>query len=177
MGTKDRKRLRRIRDDVVNRDGSICCYCDMPLAPQDVTMEHILPDSQQGTFNATNLTVACLPCNQRRGSRPFFQYCRQFNFSKEKLAKYKQLYYTNLKIKVLNVAKENCLPQMVDANDQAVPEVLIGKACQILKIKRVSFQEYEQAYTLDIKFQEPSERKRIKYTFQQLIRILEADCR
>src|SRR5713226_2855341 len=106
MGVQERRRQKRIKEYVINRDGMICCYCDMPLAPSDVTMEHIIPDSWHGTFNSTNLTVSCAICNNKRGNKPFFEYCKQFNFSNEKLEKYKRLYFNNLKIKILNIAKE-----------------------------------------------------------------------
>lgn len=170
MGAQERKRQKRIKEYVINRDGSICCYCDKVLTPETVTMEHIVPDSKRGTFNTTNLTVSCSDCNNKRGNRPFFEYCKKFSFSDEKLEKYKRLYFNNLRIKVLNIAKEECLK-----DDQVVPTSLIKKACQILKIKGMDFSSYETTYQFEIKFDEMSDRKKIKYCFEQLIRIIEAD--
>lgn len=170
MGAQERKRHKRIRDYVVNRDGSICCYCDMPLTPENITMEHIVPDSKRGTFNTTNLTVSCSKCNNKRGNKPFFEYCKQFNFPEDKIDKYKKLYFNNLRIKVLNIAKEECLKEeFIKPND------LIKRACQILKIKTMSFADYERVYFFEIKFNEISDRKKIKYSFEQLIRIIEGD--
>lgn len=170
MGTQERKRQKRIREYVINRDGMICCYCDTVLVPATVTMEHIVPDSKRGTFNTTNLTVSCSICNNKRGNQSFFEYCKQFNFSEEKLDKYKVLYFNNLRIKVLNIAKEECL-----RTDIATPVDLIKSACKVLRIKIMDFSDYEKLYQFEIKFAEPSERKRIKYCFEQLIRIIEAD--
>lgn len=175
MGALERKRQKRIREFVVNRDGMICCYCDMPLTPETVTMEHIVPDSKRGTFNTTNLTVSCSGCNNRRGNKPFFDYCKQFKFSQEKLEKYKKLYFNNLRIKVLNIAKEECLPIMVDSNNQVFPQVIIKKACHVLKIKNMDFSDYENLYQLEFKFDELVDKKRIKFCFEQLIRIIESD--
>ena len=83
MGAQERKREKRIREYVINRDGSLCCYCDKVLTQENVTMEHIVPDSKRGTFNTTNLTVSCAECNNRRGNKPFFEYCKRFDWSDE----------------------------------------------------------------------------------------------
>jgi hypothetical protein len=170
MSVKERARHKRIREYVINRDGSICCYCDMPLAADQVTLEHIIPDSKRGTFNSTNLTIACYECNNRRGNKPFFEYCKQFEWSDEKLEKYQRMSFNNLKIKVLNVAKEECLQE-----EEVIPNNLIKKACKVLKIKSMDFSDYEKIYQFEIKFDEPCERKKIKFSFEQLIRIIEAD--
>jgi hypothetical protein len=175
MGVQERKRLKKIKEYVINRDGMICCYCDKVLTPETITMEHIVPDSKRGTFNSTNLTIACSEHNNKRGNKNFFDYAKQFYFSPDKIAKYKTLYYNNLKIKVLNIAKEDCLFKAVDEEDRAIPSVIIQQACQILKIKPVDFKDYESTYQFDIKFGELSERKRIQFCFEQLIRIIEAD--
>jgi hypothetical protein len=133
-------------------------------------MEHIVPDSKRGTFNTTNLTVSCAGCKNRRGNQPFFEYCKQFNFSEEKLDRYKKLYFDNLRIKVLNIAKEECL-----RDQEAVPNDLIKEACHVLKIKELNFSNYEKMYFFSIRFNEVSNRRRIKYCFEQLIRLIEAD--
>src|ERR1700722_3728009 len=171
MGALERKRQKRIREHVIERDGMICCYCEMPLTSEAITMEHIVPDSKRGTFNTTNLTVSCSKCNNQRGNKPFFEYCKKFFFSQDKLEKYKKLYFNNLKIKVLNIAKETCLPNLVDDNDETTSLAVIKSACQVLKIKNMDFSDYEKMYFFDIKFDELVEKKRIKFCFEQLIRI------
>jgi hypothetical protein len=80
-----------------------------------------------------------------------------------------------LKIKVLNIAKEECLPKVVDVNEQAQPADLIQRACKVLKIKGMDFSTYESTYQFEIKFADMADRKRIKFCFEQLIRIIEAD--
>ena len=170
MSQQEKKRQKRIKDFVIERDGSICCYCDKVLIPETITMEHILADSHRGTFNSTNLTVACAPCNNKRGNKPFFDYCKQFQWSKDKIDKYKRLYFANLKIKVLNIAKENCI-----TTDQVIPHHLIKASCLILKIKLMDFSEYERDYVFDIIFSEICERNKIKPCFEQIIRIIEME--
>jgi hypothetical protein len=175
MGAQERKRQKRIKEYVINRDGMICCYCDRPLAPEAVTMEHIVPDSRRGTFNTTNLTVSCSEHNNQRGNKPFFDYCKKFNWSEDKIEKYKKLYFNNLRIKVLNIAKEEALPKAINAEEQAIPNSIIQQACRVLKIKSMDFADYEKTYQFEIKFGELSDKKRIKFCFEQLIRIIEAD--
>ena len=170
MSAQEKKRLKRIKEFVINRDGMICCYCDLPLSYANITMDHILPDSKRGTFNTTNLTVACAKCNNKRGNKPFFDYCKQFNFDCYKLDKYKKLYFDNLRIKVLNIAKEECLKKDVE-----VPNNIIKQACNILKIKTMNFSIFEKQYPFEIKFNESGDRKQIKFIFEQLIKIIEMD--
>src|SRR5271166_1591412 len=170
MGAQERKRQKRIKEHVIDRDGLLCCYCDKVLTSGTVTMEHIVPDSKRGTFNTTNLTTSCSECNNRRGNKPFFEYCKRFNWSEDKINKYKRLYFNNLRIKVLNIAKEECMKE-----DLAVPYSLIKQSCQVLKIKHMDFSDYEKMYQFEIKFDEACDRKKLKYTFEQLIRIIEAD--
>lgn len=175
MGTRERKRQRRIKDYVISRDGLLCCYCEQVLEPDAVTMEHIVPDSLRGTFNATNLTVSCAKHNNQRGNKPFFDFCKKFNWSKSKMNKYRMLYYNNLKIKVLNIAKEECLPKFAKDGELVSPLSIIQEACNVLKIKGMSFADYEKTYQFEIAFSELSDRKKIKYCFEQLIRLIEAE--
>lgn len=164
------KREKKIRNYVIARDGTICCYCVKELPYDEITMEHIVPDSKRGTFNTTNLTVSCGPCNHRRGSKNFFKYCRKFKWSEKKLEKYRKLYFSNLKIKILNIAKEEFLINKIE-----VPRDIIRQACDILKIKNVYFTEYEHLYNFEIDFEKPTDRKQIKYCFERLIKIIESE--
>lgn len=170
MGAQEHRRLKRIKEDVIARDGTVCCYCGINLSLEDITMEHIVPDSKRGTFNSTNLTVSCGPCNNKRGNQPFFEYCKKFGWSSKKLDKYRSLYFNNLKIKVLNIAKETHLNA-----SHAIPNHLINQACKTLKIKNINFTSYEKKYQFDINFSESCERKKIKSCFEQLIKIIESD--
>ncbi len=170
MGVHERKRQKRIKDYVIERDGMLCCYCDKVLNENTLTMEHIVPDSKRGTFNTTNLTPACAKCNNKRGDKPFFDYCKNYKWPEDKIDKYKRLYHGNLRIKILNIAKEESMK-----DEQVVPYSLINDACKILKIKNVDFSEYEKVYNFEIKFDEVCDHKKIKFCFEQLIRIIEEE--
>ena len=172
MGLPERKRFKKIREYVIERDGSICCYCDKVLTEQSITLDHIVPDSKRGTFNTTNLTVACAKCNNKRGNRLFFEFCKHFNWPQDKINKYKKLYLSNLYIKVLNIAKEECMK-----SDLVIPNSLINEACDLLRTKKLDFSNYEKEYFFTIKFDEICERRRVKYCFEQLIRVIEAESR
>lgn len=168
---KTSERERRIRNYVIARDGEVCCYCEKELAYDEITMEHIHPESKRGSFNTTNLTVACGPCNNTRGNIPFFEYCKKFNWSQNKIDKYKKLYFNNLKIKVLNMSLKEKLPK----SGLEVPSLVINQVCQKLKIKSMSFTKYQSLYKFDINFDEPTDAHQIKYCFQQLIKLIELD--
>jgi len=166
MSAKERERQKRIKNDVISRDGLICCYCNKVLDENTCTLEHIVPNSKRGTFNSTNLTIACYVCNNSRGNKPFFDYIKKFDFSEEKVFKYKKMYINNLKIKILNIAKEECLKE-----DMAVPNILIRQACSILKIKPIDFSNYLNL--LNIKLDEQCTRRDIKFHFENLIKFIE----
>lgn len=166
MGLQQRKRKRKIKEQVAKRDGFFCCYCGKKLTIETITLDHIIPQSNQGAFNVSNLTVSCTECNNKRGNQPFFEYCQQFNFSEEKLEKYQILYLSTLKIQILNVAKE----EMLNA-EQAVPKNLIEQARHYLNISiYIDFSMYESK--LQICLYEVYQRKQIKYYFEQIIKII-----
>jgi hypothetical protein len=56
-----------------------------------------------------------------------------------------------------------------------VPNDIISQACQILRIRGVDFSDYENNHQFEISFNEVCDRKKIKFCFEQLIRIIEAD--
>ena len=165
MGLRERKRINKIKQCVINRDGFICCYCNKELNTTTVTMEHIVPESKNGTFNTTNLTVSCASCNNNRGNKSFFEYCNSINLPQSKIEKYKKLYLKNLKIKILNISKERL------TEDYAIPNELIRKSCHILKIKNIDLSPYQSI----IKFDEMSDSRSIKCSFEKIIKNIESD--
>ncbi len=44
-----------------------CAYCDVRDVPLE--LDHVQPRSKHGTDRVSNLTLACLSCNQRKGNR------------------------------------------------------------------------------------------------------------
>ncbi len=56
-----------IREYLLEKWGRKCAYCDAENVP--LTIDHIHPRSKGGSDRVSNLTLACFPCNQRKGNR------------------------------------------------------------------------------------------------------------
>jgi 5-methylcytosine-specific restriction endonuclease McrA len=44
-----------------------CCYCKELFLTINLTIEHIVPLSLGGTNDASNIDLACAPCNRKKG--------------------------------------------------------------------------------------------------------------
>jgi len=55
-----------LREYLLEKWGRRCAYCRAEGVPLQV--EHIVPRVRQGGGRASNLTLACAPCNQRKGA-------------------------------------------------------------------------------------------------------------
>lgn len=55
-----------VREYLLEKWGRECAYCDAKNTPLEV--EHIVPKSSGGSDRILNLTLACNPCNQKKGS-------------------------------------------------------------------------------------------------------------
>lgn len=156
-----KERKIKIKHELIIRDGLECCYCATQLTFDSMTLDHIVPASKKGSFNSTNFTISCEKCNHNRGNQNFFTYIKRFNFSDVKINKYRKLYYNNLKIKILNICKEELL------KEDCVPIDLIKQACDILKIKPHYFDEY--AHLNLINLYEKQNKSKIIFAFEKLI--------
>ncbi|MCR1347342.1 RNA-guided endonuclease IscB [Acidithiobacillus ferrooxidans] len=56
-----------VREYLLEKWGRKCAYCDAEHAP--LTIDHIHPKSAGGSGRVSNLTLACVPCNQRKSNR------------------------------------------------------------------------------------------------------------
>lgn len=56
-----------VREYLLEKWGRQCAYCDASDVP--LTIDHIHPRSRGGSDRVSNLTLACFPCNQRKGNR------------------------------------------------------------------------------------------------------------
>ncbi len=56
-----------VREYLLEKWGRKCAYCDAQNVPLEV--EHIHPKSKGASDRVSNLTLACVPCNQRKGNR------------------------------------------------------------------------------------------------------------
>lgn len=75
------KQRQRIRRQVFRRDGGCCWWCEKPVhmakipngsrPPHDLaTIDHIEVASFGGKHRSDNVVLACLACNQERGTTP-----------------------------------------------------------------------------------------------------------
>lgn len=44
-----------------------CCYCKFVFLLDELTIEHLKPITLDGTNEDSNITLACSPCNHRKG--------------------------------------------------------------------------------------------------------------
>ena len=61
-----------VREFLLERDGRRCAYCDAEHVPLQV--EHVVARARGGSDRTSNLTLACDPCNQAKGSRPIEEF-------------------------------------------------------------------------------------------------------
>jgi 5-methylcytosine-specific restriction endonuclease McrA len=62
------KNTRKKRAALIRKGVTTCYWCDAPLTLDTSTIEHIIPLSTNGLDNANNRTLACQPCNKKRGN-------------------------------------------------------------------------------------------------------------
>lgn len=63
-----------IREEVRTRDNSTCYICGDHLTEEQITYDHIIPRSQNGTDYADNLAVCCNYCNEDKADRSYEEY-------------------------------------------------------------------------------------------------------
>jgi 5-methylcytosine-specific restriction endonuclease McrA len=73
-----------IRHEVARVYGSDCFYCEKPTredaepnAPDRATMDHLLPRKEGGLTKLKNLRIACLRCNNERGSHDMLKFMKR----------------------------------------------------------------------------------------------------
>jgi hypothetical protein len=179
VSASQRRKEKRIREAVITRDGPICCFCECYLEPDEITLDHIVPDSRDGAFCFTNLTVACFACNHRRGNRNFFEFAAEFFWHTTKTTKYLDLFVANSKVKILQVGRKKA----IHTNKPWVPKELISWAHSKLKddfwhhhpaILKDFLSELKQpCKAIQFSLSKPTQVKRIKQAFSQLIAHIE----
>jgi 5-methylcytosine-specific restriction endonuclease McrA len=61
--------VRFCRENVYIRDNYTCQYCSTKLPGKLLTLDHVVPASQNGLKSWTNVVSACRECNQRKANR------------------------------------------------------------------------------------------------------------
>ncbi len=57
------------RVNIYARDGYSCQYCCQKLGVDELTYDHVVPRSQGGRTEWTNIVTACHDCNRKKGGR------------------------------------------------------------------------------------------------------------
>lgn len=57
------------RKNLFARDELTCQYCQSQREHAELTYDHVLPRSQGGRTEWTNIVTCCVPCNRRKGGR------------------------------------------------------------------------------------------------------------
>jgi len=57
------------RENIYARDKYRCQYCSVELAVKDLTCDHVIPRSQGGSTEWTNIVTCCGGCNRKKGGR------------------------------------------------------------------------------------------------------------
>ncbi len=61
-----------VREYLLEKWGRTCAYCSAGDTPLEI--EHILPKSKGGSNRLSNLTLACRPCNEKKGNQEIKQF-------------------------------------------------------------------------------------------------------
>lgn len=57
------------RANIFARDRFTCQYCRHRFDSEDLTFDHVTPESRGGRKDWTNIVSCCIPCNKRKGAR------------------------------------------------------------------------------------------------------------
>lgn len=71
QGVTDKRakgKSRKWRAAMIRRGITKCCWCDCELTLDTSTIEHVIPLSKGGLENRNNRKLACVKCNNDRGS-------------------------------------------------------------------------------------------------------------
>lgn len=61
---------RRLRFEILRRDGHTCRYCGAMAPDVPLTVDHVIPTTLGGADEPANLVTACQPCNAGKSSMP-----------------------------------------------------------------------------------------------------------
>lgn len=64
-----RKAIKFSRENVFLRDKGMCQFCSTKVSRAHATYDHVVPRAQGGKTEWTNIVIACVDCNQRKGNR------------------------------------------------------------------------------------------------------------
>jgi len=66
---KNYDNVKLCRDNIYARDQYTCQYCRDRFRHNELTLDHIIPESRGGPFSWTNLVACCESCNNKKDNR------------------------------------------------------------------------------------------------------------
>lgn len=64
---RERARRQQLKAYWLKR-GKGCIYCGVKLTEENMTVDHVVPRSKDGSENAENLAPCCISCNRKKGN-------------------------------------------------------------------------------------------------------------
>jgi len=64
-----KKEVKLNRRNIFARDGNSCQYCGKKFPTSELSLDHVIPRSQNGQTIWENLVCCCLSCNVKKGGR------------------------------------------------------------------------------------------------------------
>ena len=64
-----RQEVKFNRRNIFARDSNRCQYCGKKFPTNELSLDHVVPRSQGGQTNWTNIVCCCVECNVRKGGR------------------------------------------------------------------------------------------------------------
>ena len=64
-----RQEVKFNRRNIFARDGNRCQYCGKKFSTVDLSLDHVIPRSQQGKTTWENIVCCCVKCNVKKGGR------------------------------------------------------------------------------------------------------------
>lgn len=74
-----------IRNEVYQRDDYICQFCGLKFTPDNLTIDHLVPQSRGGLDEITNYVSCCTPCNRLKTDLPLEEFSKLVNITIEEL--------------------------------------------------------------------------------------------
>lgn len=75
----------KLREDVWWESDKRCSYCTVELTIETATMDHVRPKADGGRRRKSNIVIACVPCNTRKGKLSVEEFLRS-EFLRARLA-------------------------------------------------------------------------------------------
>ncbi len=64
-----RQEVKFNRRNIFARDGNCCQYCGRRFGTSELSLDHVIPRSQQGPTTWQNIATCCIACNVKKGGR------------------------------------------------------------------------------------------------------------